>query len=237
MRVTPAGLIVAAVLVIGGTGGLAILLRQPAPPAKPALAPVPPQHPPEEPAEAAPPLPVIRAFTVMHDSAAYVEPDRAAPKLYDLRTGSPLCSVDITADGKWVAAMTADGQPAWIEAGDLGPFDKTALPPSTLPDKVAGTPEVMNSGMLKVDGQVVTLAGVSGLGGDYARQMTQTIVQAGNSVDCVRHGAGYTCKLPIGADVGRIALYNGVAVDSGCATADYLAQEEAARKAPRGIWR
>ena len=174
---------------------------------------------------------------MLRDSAAFVEPDRAAPKLLDLRAGSPLCSVDITADGKWVAAMTADGQPAWIDAGDLGPFDKSAIPPSNLPDTIAGTPEVINSGMLKVGDQTVTLAGVSGLTGDYAQQMTSTIVQAGNRVDCVRHGAGYTCKLPIGADVGRIALYNGVAVDSGCATADYLAQEEAARTAPRGIWR
>ena len=226
--------LVALLVVLAGAGVAAVvLLRQPG--AKPTEENAP--GPQAEQAEPMTPLPVVRAFTLVRDSAAYVEPDRAAPKLYDLPAGSPLCSVDVTPDGKWVAGMTADGQPAWIEAGDLGPFDKTAIPHGDLPDTVSGTPEVVNSGMLKVDGRTVTLAGVSGLTGDFAQQMTSTIAQNGNRVDCQRHGVGYTCKLPIGSDVGRIALYNGIAVDSGCATADYLKQEEAARTAPRGIWK
>ena len=233
MRPKPAGLILLAVLVLGGAGGLAVFLRQPGTPEKQLPSSVPAEQQPEPTVS----LPVVRAFTVLRASTAFVEPDRAAPKLYEVQAGSPLCSVEITSDGKWVAAMTADGQPAWLDAGDLGPFDKAAIPHNDLPDTVSGTPEVVNSGMLKVDGHTVTLAGVSGLTGDFAQQMTSTIVQNGNRVDCQRHGVGYTCKLPIGSDVGRIALYNGIAVDSGCATADYLQQEEAARKAPRGIWR
>ena len=233
MRPKPAALI-ALLVVLAGTGGaVAYLSRQPGP--KPPEAR--PATPSADQAEPVTPLPVVRAFTVVRDSAAYVEPDRAAPRLYDLQAGSPLCSVDITPDGKWVAAMTADGQPAWIEAGDLGPFDKTAIPHGDMPDTVSGTPEVVNSGTLKVGDRTVTLAGVSGLTGDFAQQMTSTIAQNGNRVDCQRHGAGYTCKLPIGSDVGRIALFNGIAVDSGCATADYLKQEESARAAPRGIWK
>jgi hypothetical protein len=233
MTLKPAAWISVIVLAVAVLGGSAALLRYQAGPNTQEPAGNPPDNQPEP----ANPLPFVRAFTVVQGSAAYVEPDKTAPKLYDVPAGSPLCSVDITQDGRWVAAMTADGQAAWVATADLGPFDKTAIPHGNLPDQISGTPEVVNSGVLKVGDREITLAGLSGLSGEYARQMTSTIAQNGNRVECVRFGTGYTCKLPIGSDVGSLALYDGIAVDSGCATADYLSQEEAARKAPRGIWK
>jgi hypothetical protein len=228
----------------------------PAPPPS-AAAPVPPPLPGVPPGQAYPPpappgpvagnapsaqpviefAPLSQAFSLVRDSAAYLAASQQAPQIYPLRAGTAVMAVARSSNGQWVVALTADGQAAYLPSHDLGPYDPAHAPTPELPATVKGSAQVVDTATLVIDGQHLTLAGVDGESGDYAKQLQGLIDSQGHIVECVLAGTGYVCKLPNGMDIARSALYNGAARASADASADYRDQADAARAAHRGIWR
>ncbi len=183
-------------------------------------------------------VPLVQDFSLVRDSAAYVAADQNAPQLYPLKSGTPLVSAARSPDGTWTVAMTADGRAAFIPTADIGPYDPRLTPQPQLPQTVSGTPDVIDTGTLMIDGQTIPLAGVIGHKGEVADRMQMMIKEQGPQVNCtLQQGTSYICTLPGGADVGRFALFNGAAEVANDASQDYRDQAEAGRAAHRGIWK
>ncbi len=180
---------------------------------------------------------LVQPFTLIRDSAAYVSASLAAPQMYPLRAGTPVMSAARSRDGSWIIALTEDGRAAYLPAADLGPYDPSRAPRPDLPPTVAGEAQVVDTATLILNGQRLSLAGVEGEGGDYARQLQSLIDSQGRVVSCALQARGYLCTLPNGMDIARAALYNGAARADDDASDDYRQQAEAARAARRGLWR
>ena len=180
---------------------------------------------------------LIQPFSLVRDSAAFVAANPDAPQMYPLKAGTSLVSAEKSRDGKWVIAMTADGQAAYLPAADLGPYNPSAAPKLDLAATVSGSAKVVDTATLTVDGQTVPLAGVAGRGDEYARQLQSLIDAQGPSVSCTLSDQAYVCKLPTGLDIARSALFNGAADLAPDASDDYRQQALAAKNAGRGIWR
>jgi endonuclease YncB( thermonuclease family) len=180
---------------------------------------------------------LIQPFSLTRDSAAYVAASNDAPQMYPLRAGTPLQSTEKSKDGKWVIALTVDGQAAYLPAADLGPYDPSKVPQPELPATVSGPATVLDTGTLQVGDQKITLAGVKGETGDYATDLQKLITAQGPQVTCTLQGQAYVCTLPTGLDIARTALYNGAADIGDDASDDYQQQVAAAKEAHRGIWR
>ncbi len=257
---TPATRVLIAVCVLGvaGAGATAYVLTNrpvaPAAPSVPAAVPVPaPASPtlaptpapatptppaPEASATPAPPTvkfsPFVQAFSLIRDSAAYSAASLSAPQFYPLKSGTALISVSRSDDGQWILAMTQDGQATCIPAADLGPYDPARAPK---PASIDGGATVVDTATLNVNQVPVNLTGVAATTPEAANHLQEFIDAAGSTVHCVPNGPGYTCTLPNGADVARIALFNGAAQSNADSTPDYLAQQDAAKAARRGIWK
>lgn len=252
------GLVVAAAL-----GGLyAARLTQPgAPPPQIAPAPIMPAPAVQAPPTPAPAAPVaalpspptspspdvptlgfeahVDRYSLARDDAAYVAASLQAPQLYPLARGTPVVSASRSVDGAWIIVLTEDGQAAYVPMAALGPFDPAANPlaAGAAAAPVLGDAEVLDTATLSVAGQQVALAGISGVAGELAGKLQQSIRSHGGAVQCVASsGGGYLCTLPDGVDVARLALFNGAARPGEDASADYRAQAEAARAARRGLW-
>ena len=148
-----------------------------------------------------------------------------------------MISADASNDGKWIIALTVDGQAAYLKSQDLGPYQPPAAA-SELAEvaSVAGAATVIDTATLRVDGQQISLAGIRGLGEPYAQQVQKLVDGLGGRVACVPKQAGYVCTLPNGADLARVALFNGIADASDDASTDYRNQAETARVAQKGHW-
>jgi endonuclease YncB( thermonuclease family) len=179
----------------------------------------------------------IQKYTLVRDSAAYVSASPDAPQMYPLRAGTGLISAERSKDGKWIVALTQDGQAAYLMTADLGPYDPSKQPEPELASTLSGDARVVDTATLTVAGQTISLAGVSGKSGDYADQLQALVNAQGPAVTCQLLGQAYQCKLPTGMDIARAALFNGAAEPNSAASDDYRAQAEAAKAAHRGIWK
>jgi len=175
-------------------------------------------------------------FSLVRDSAAYVSASGDAPQMYPLRAGTAFTAAEKSSDGKWVIGLTEDGQAAYLQAADLGPYDPSRQPKPEQPAMVSGAAVVVDTATLTINGQTINLSGVKGETGNYATQLQQLITAQGPAVNCEQQSDGYLCKLPSGIDIARAALYNGAAEPSDSASDDYRAQADAAKAARRGIW-
>jgi hypothetical protein len=180
---------------------------------------------------------LIQPFSLARDSAAYVAATVDAPQMYPLKAGTPFKSVEKSKDGKWVIALTADGQAAYLPAADVGPYDAQQAKQLELPPSITGDATVIDTANLTVDGQTVTLGGIKGETGDYADQLQALIDAQGKQVNCTLKGQAYDCVLPNGLDIARVSLYNGAAEPADDASDDYRKQADAAKEAHKGIWK
>ena len=84
----------------------------------------------------------------------------------------------------------------------------------------------------------VALVGVDGFGGPPRLGMEKYLESYGNWVQCEPEAAAhYVCKLRDGTDVAKAVLVNGAARVGPGASTDYVAQEQNAKAARRGIWK
>jgi penicillin-binding protein 1A len=104
------------------------------------------------------------------------------------------------------------------------------------PSVIEGVPRVVDTATLAFRDQIVHLAGVSGEGGEPARDMTSYI--GGRSVTCRpadQSGSQYRCRL--GAyDLAEAVLFNGGGHAAADASPELKSAEEMARAAGRGLW-
>ncbi len=183
-------------------------------------------------------VPLKQNFSLIRDSAAYVAASQNAPQFYPLKAGTPLISAARSPDGAWTVAMTADGRAAFLPSADLGPYDPSRAPNAAASDIVSGAARVIDTATLLVDGQTVPLDGLAGSGAPYAAQLQSVIDRRGSRLSCTVQKSGrYLCTLPDGQDIGRSALFNGVAGISEDASEDYRTQADSARTAHRGMWK
>ena len=179
----------------------------------------------------------LRPFSLVRDSAAYAAATLSAPQLYALKAGTPVESVEASKDGQWIIAMTEDGQAAFLPTVDLGPYDPSKSPQPEMPVTISGVASVVDTGTLKISGQIVPLDGVKGEAGMYGRQLQDMIRSQGMQVRCELKDQGYRCLLPNGMDIARVAIFNGAAEPADDANADYQSQARAAEDAHRGMWK
>ena len=180
----------------------------------------------------------VAPYTVAHDTPAYVGANTDSPQMYVVPAGTALVSADKSKDGVWVTSLTEDGRVAYLKAADLGPFDPASVPRrQTQQTIMSGAARVVDTATLSVNDQQISLTGIIGKGGIYADQLQAMIAHEGGTVTCKLAQSGYLCQLPSGADIGRVALFNGAAEPAGDASDDYLQQANVAKAAHRGIWR
>ena len=260
-----AGVLVLAVA--GGVGYTVLNKPAPAPAPAPVVAAAPAAAPAPAPVNLAPtdndPVAEFAATTdaavVTTATAAYLAPNLNAPQFYPLKVGTPIQGSEKSTDGKWLLALTADGQAAFIPMSALGPYDPSAPAPATataspgsnaaanqpaaLPsatvnaiDALSGKAKVVDTATLMVGVQQVSLAGISGEGGDAARQLQDLIDSKGGNVDCKRQAGKYVCSENGIGDIARAVLYNGSARPAADASDDYRKQADDAKAARRGVW-
>ena len=63
---------------------------------------------------------LVEAFTLSQDSVAYVAPSVNLPRMYPLPANTPILSTEKSKDGKWIIALTEDGQAAFLLTDHLG---------------------------------------------------------------------------------------------------------------------
>ncbi len=115
--------------------------------------------------------------------------------------------------------------------------DKATSP--SFPDVLTGSPSVVDTATLVVDGHRVLLMGIDGLTGVYASGLQTFIASYGNSVTCtlIAQGPYYHCVTASqNVDVAEAALLNGAAKTNDSATPSQKAKEAQSRSAGRGVW-
>jgi hypothetical protein len=182
--------------------------------------------------------PTTGQFTITKPSAAFVAASGDSPQMYPLQPGIGVRATEQSKDGKWVIALTEDGQAAFLPSATLGPYqpDAAASVPE-LPEAISGPATVVDTATLTVNGQKVPLFGIEGETGVLADQLQDLITATGPNVTCQPHELTYVCTLPNGTDVARAALYNGAARPGQDASDDYRQVSDAAKSAHKGIWR
>lgn len=182
--------------------------------------------------------PTTGQFTITKPSGAFVAASGDSPQMYPLQPGIGVRATEQSKDGKWVIAVTEDGQAAFLPAASLGPYQPSAensVP--ALPEAITGPATVVDTATLTVNGQKVQLFGIEGETGVLADGLQDLITAAGPNVTCQPHDQTYVCTLPNGTDVARAALYNGAARPGQDASDDYRQVSDAAKTAHKGIWR
>ena len=182
--------------------------------------------------------PATGQFTITKPSGAYVAASGDSPQMYPLQPGIGVRATEQSKDGKWVIALTEDGQAAFLPSASLGPYQPGAedsVP--ALAEAITGPATVVDTATLTVNGQKVQLFGIEGETGVLADQLQDLVTAAGPSVTCQPKDQTYVCKLPNGTDVARAALYNGAARPGQDASDDYRQVSDAAKTAHKGIWR
>ncbi|MBI0535688.1 PBP1A family penicillin-binding protein [Roseomonas sp. KE2513] len=121
----------------------------------------------------------------------------------------------------------AAGRPPQATAPSAPP----AMPPRPA---VRGQAVVLDTGTLRVAGQVVRLGGVIGFSGEPARDMA--LYLAGREVICEPADAGtHRCKVG-DRDLSEVVLFNGGGRAARDAEASLQRAEDQAREASRGLW-
>ncbi len=119
-------------------------------------------------------------------------------------------------------------------AGAATPSPAAALPPPRPP--VAGRAAVVDTGTLRIAGQVVRLAGVVGFAGEHAREMA--LYLAGREVVCetVPAQPGFHRCRAGERDLSEVVVFNGGGRAAADAEPTLRQAEERARAAGRGMW-
>jgi hypothetical protein len=181
--------------------------------------------------------PTTGQFTITKPSGAFVAASGDSPQMYPLQPGIGVSATEKSKDGKWVIALTEDGQAAFLPSASLGPYQPSAedsVP--ALPEAISGPATVVDTATLTVNGQKVQLFGIEGETGVLADELQDLITASGPNVTCKPHDQTYVCTLPNGTDVARAALYNGAARPGQDASDDYRQVSDAAKSAHKGIW-
>ena len=144
---------------------------------------------------------------IFHDVAA-----RAAPLLAKRTTASTLVSLEPRRDAEATATV----------------------PSATASAKVIGSPRVLDTGTIAVDGRVVRLRGVEGEDERMARQLARFL--RGREVICEAANEKGGCTLD-GQDLAEMIVAAGGARARSDAPDALLAAEEQARSARLGVWR
>jgi endonuclease YncB( thermonuclease family) len=112
-----------------------------------------------------------------------------------------------------------------------------ALPPSEpQPEEVTGRVEqVIDTGTLKIEGETIHLAGITGLASPYRDQLQKFIEEQGREIRCTPSGTRHTCFVK-NVDLALAALTNGAALLAEDATPQYQHAAEDARRNRRGIF-
>jgi endonuclease YncB( thermonuclease family) len=110
-------------------------------------------------------------------------------------------------------------------------------PPRSEPQReVTGRVEqVIDTGTLKIEGETIHLAGITGLGSPYRDQLQKFIEEQGKEIRCTASGARHTCFVK-NVDLALAALTNGAARLSADASPQYQHAAEDARRNRRGIF-
>jgi membrane peptidoglycan carboxypeptidase len=145
------------------------------------------------------------------------------------------------ADRAKTAAASATAAPcAGVAAPPAAqpPQAPAALPPpiAAAPARppVRGNAAVLDTGTLRIAGQVVRLGGVIGLGGEHAREMA--LYLAGREVACEPAEPGiHRCRIGE-RDLAEVVLFNGAARAASDADPALRQAEDRARAAGRGVW-
>lgn len=172
-------------------------------------------------------------FRAQKKTAVFIAPNSAAPQMYALEAGRTIEALATSVDGKWAWAMTEDGQPAYIALADLALVESATEDANEV---VSGRATVKTTGTVVIDGQQLTLFGIVGLGGDYAKQLQSLIDVKGKKLNCHSRDGKYTCFLPGEVDIALAALRNGAARPAEDAPADYQQQADAAKADKLGVW-
>jgi endonuclease YncB( thermonuclease family) len=176
-------------------------------------------------------------FTIAKPTSAYVSASEDAPKMYDLPPGVGVHATEQSKDGKWLIAPTADGQAAFLPTAAMGPFQAQAVNAvASLPDTISGPATVIDTATLSINGQQVTLFGVTGETGTYADQLQDMVNENGSNVSCQLQEQTYRCVLANGLDIARVALFNGAARPGADASDDYRNQAASAQAGHKGVW-
>lgn len=145
-------------------------------------------------------------------------------------------------DGTPTGGMTGGKLPAQIwhdfMEGALGdPAALVADDDSTTADGevlLVGVPSVEDTGTFRVDGTVLRLEGVEGLGGRHATRMERYI--GGREITCRPTVADrHRCEVD-GWDLSKVVLFNGGGTATRDASPELAAAEEKARREGRGVW-
>ncbi len=102
------------------------------------------------------------------------------------------------------------------------------------PQPLAGHPEVINTGTLRIDGQVVRLEGVEGLGQPHAAEMQSYLGEDEVACRVVRLEA-WRCEVR-GFDLSEVVVFNGAGRAAPDAPGLIQDAERKARQAGRGVW-
>lgn len=117
------------------------------------------------------------------------------------------------------------------------PAPATQPEPAAAAETLSGPVLVHDTATLVMDGRVLLLAHIRGIGGASATGLQAFIREAGGgSVTCTATGAGHVCTMADGTDVAMAALVNGAAGVRPGAPANYVTQAENARANRRGLW-
>jgi membrane peptidoglycan carboxypeptidase len=101
-------------------------------------------------------------------------------------------------------------------------------------EAIAGIPDVVDTATLRIEGGTVRLAGVTGLGGAYARDLAAYIGDRG--IACrLTSSERYRCEVD-GFDLAELVLRNGAGRATAHAAPALVEAQRKARDEARGIW-
>ncbi len=222
-----------------------------------AAAPQPTPQPAPTPAEPAMADWIGRSFTVPQRTDIFTAPNGGAATSGSLADGADADVVGVLEGREWLKIRLPDGSFGFVRSASIPAVTaQAAAPPAAQPaaastvasaptngDIYVGAPvqgpaAVHDTATLVVNERALPLYAVDGFGGEPALAMQQYVDSAGRSVNCSPlESKGFVCTLQDGTDVAKAALVNGAARVTPDAPAEYVAQQEDAQKAKRGIWR
>ncbi|WP_053080515.1 biosynthetic peptidoglycan transglycosylase, partial [Methylobacterium variabile] len=152
---------------------------------------------------------------LFQDIAAQLAKARPAPQAAEARETA-----------RETGALARSGaRPAWQSPGE-----RAAPAPS-----LRGVPRVVDTGRLRLDGQVVRLLGVEGQGGALAREFRQYLRR--REVTCQPAGAPELYRCRAGEqDLSEVVLFNGAGRAAPGAPAELEAAEASAKARKAGVW-
>ncbi len=137
---------------------------------------------------------------------------------------------------RWLKAPLAEDVRAPAIANVVSRAEREGQSDLSSTNVVRGIPTVFDTGALELQGQVIRLIGVEGVGGRYARTLSRALRH--REVTCTpAHANGpYECRIG-DQDLSELIILNGVGLASADAGPELRDAEERAREARLGVWR